>query len=112
MPPRGRTPNVRAIRGLPLDRNGSPCTGSYPDKCRRLRAPWRILLVVDDNARLAQLVRAKRFRLDNTFAHVLVHSDLVCGTGACLACVVSTKDASFTRACIHGPVFPLATLFA
>jgi dihydroorotate dehydrogenase electron transfer subunit len=59
---------------------------------------------------LAHHIRTLRFQLDTTFAHVLVTSDLLCGVGACLACVVSTHDGSYTRACIHGPVFPLATI--
>ena len=61
-------------------------------------------------AQLAHHIRTIRFRLDTTFAHVLVRSDLLCGVGACLACVVPTRDGSNTRACIHGPVFPLETI--
>jgi hypothetical protein len=63
-----------------------------------------------DYAILAHHIRTLRFQLDNAFAHVLVTSDILCATGACLACVVSTRDGSYTRACIHGPVLPLATL--
>jgi dihydroorotate dehydrogenase electron transfer subunit len=59
---------------------------------------------------LAHHIRTLRFQLDTAFAHVLVTSDLLCGVGACLACVVSTHDGGYTRACIHGPVFPLATI--
>jgi dihydroorotate dehydrogenase electron transfer subunit len=59
---------------------------------------------------LAHHIRTLRFQLDDTFAHVLVTTDIVCGVGACLACVVATRDGSYTRACIHGPVFPLATI--
>jgi dihydroorotate dehydrogenase electron transfer subunit len=64
-----------------------------------------------DYPHLAQQVRAKRFQLDTSFAHVLVYSELLCGVGACLACVVSTLEGGYTRACIHGPVFPLASLY-
>jgi hypothetical protein len=59
---------------------------------------------------LAHHIRTVRFRLDATFAHVLMRSDILCGVGACLACVVPTREGSYTRACIHGPVFPLETL--
>lgn len=57
---------------------------------------------------LAHHIRTLRFQLDNTFAHVLVAADMLCGVGACLACVVTTRDGNYTRTCIHGPVFPLA----
>jgi dihydroorotate dehydrogenase electron transfer subunit len=59
---------------------------------------------------LAHHIRTLRFRLDQDFAHVLVTSELLCGVGACLACVVAVRDGSYTRACLHGPVFPLATI--
>lgn len=65
-----------------------------------------------DYAELAHQIRAKRFHLDSSFAHALISSDLICGVGACLACVIATKDGGYTRACVHGPVFPLTTLFA
>ena len=61
-------------------------------------------------APLAHHIRTLRFQLDADFAHALVASDLVCGVGACLACVIPTRDGSYTRTCVHGPVFPLATL--
>jgi hypothetical protein len=63
-----------------------------------------------DYAPLAHQIRTLRFQLDQAFANVLVRSDLLCGVGACLTCVVSPKDGSYTRACMHGPVFPLTTL--
>jgi dihydroorotate dehydrogenase electron transfer subunit len=59
---------------------------------------------------LAHHIRSMRFQLDNAFAYVLVSSDLFCGMGACLSCVVAKHDGSYTRACIHGPVFPLAAI--
>lgn len=43
-------------------------------------------------------------------AYFLAWSDLVCGFGACMACVVQRTDGSLTRACIHGPAFPLREL--
>jgi dihydroorotate dehydrogenase electron transfer subunit len=61
---------------------------------------------------LAATIRQLRFRLDNGFAQVLIESDLVCGIGACLACVVPLPDGSHTRACVHGPVFDLSQLVA
>jgi dihydroorotate dehydrogenase electron transfer subunit len=61
---------------------------------------------------LAHQIRSVRFQSDTAFAQVLVASDLLCGVGACLACVVSTRDGGFTRACMHGPVFPLASITA
>jgi hypothetical protein len=61
---------------------------------------------------LAHHIRTLRFQLDADFAHVLVESDLLCGVGACLACVVATRDGSFTRTCLHGPTFPLTAITA
>ena len=43
-------------------------------------------------------------------AYFLVKSDLVCGFGACMACVVQRMDGSLTRACVRGPAFPLHEL--
>jgi dihydroorotate dehydrogenase electron transfer subunit len=59
---------------------------------------------------LAEIVRANRLRLDPGYAQLLVQADLVCGTGACLACVVPSAGGGMTRACIHGPVFDLKEL--
>lgn len=61
-------------------------------------------------APLTSHLRTLRFQLDQSFAHGLVHSDFLCGVGACLACVMPTRDNSLTRACMHGPVFPLTTI--
>ncbi len=63
-----------------------------------------------DLVRLAHLVREHRFRLEAGFAQVLVESDLVCGVGACLSCVVPLANGGLTRACIHGPVLDLMRL--
>lgn len=59
---------------------------------------------------LADTIRQRRFRLEASFAQVLVSADLLCGVGACLACVVPLPDGSHTRACVHGPVFDLKEL--
>lgn len=59
---------------------------------------------------LAEKIRNRRFRLEEGFTQVLVQADLVCGTGACLACIVPLRSGSFTRACVHGPVFDLTRL--
>lgn len=59
---------------------------------------------------VVQTLRAHRFHLDAGFAQVLVHADLLCGVGACLACVVPLPHGGVTRACIHGPVFDLVKL--
>jgi dihydroorotate dehydrogenase electron transfer subunit len=61
---------------------------------------------------VAGLIRQHRFRVDATFAQVLVEADLLCGVGACLACVVPVRDAGYTRACVHGPVMALTEIAA
>jgi dihydroorotate dehydrogenase electron transfer subunit len=69
-----------------------------------------VALPNQDYAPLANQIRTLRFQLDNNFAHVLITSDILCGVGACLACVTPTRDGNLTRTCIHGPVFPLAAI--
>ena len=59
---------------------------------------------------LAETIRQRRFRLEPGFALMLVESDLVCGYGACLACVIPTANGGYTRSCVHGPVFDLVEL--
>lgn len=59
---------------------------------------------------LADQIRKHRFRLESGFAQVLMQTDLLCGVGACLACVVSLPSGSHTRTCIHGPVMDLTRL--
>lgn len=59
---------------------------------------------------LAHLIRSHRYRLEPGYAHALVQADLLCGFGACLACVVPTPDGGQTRACLHGPLFPLEAI--
>ena len=63
-------------------------------------------------AALHQVVRDHRFHVDAGFCQVLVHADLLCGVGACLACVVPLPRGGWTRACVHGPVFDLNLLMA
>ncbi len=67
--------------------------------------PWPALVP------LAQAIERHRFRFETNFAHALVQADLLCGVGACLACAVPTREGGYTRACVHGPVFDLKTLF-
>lgn len=78
--------------------------------------PWADQLSIAlPNAHLpvvANLIRQQRFRVDNTFAQALWEADLLCGVGACLACVVPVREAGYTRACIHGPVMDLMTAVA
>ncbi|HXF62251.1 MAG TPA: hypothetical protein VNK95_11585 [Caldilineaceae bacterium] len=59
---------------------------------------------------LADRFRLGRFRLERGFAYALAPADLACGFGACLACVVPLPDGGMTRACLHGPIFPLERL--
>jgi hypothetical protein len=59
---------------------------------------------------LADQIRLARYRLEPDFAYAFVNADLGCGFGACLACVVSLPNGGMTRACLHGPIFPLDRL--
>lgn len=59
---------------------------------------------------LARLIRQERFQLEEGFAQIWVDAPLVCGSGACLSCVVPTGQGGLTRACVHGPVFDLGKL--
>jgi len=61
-------------------------------------------------APLADAIRGQRFRLEEGFAQALIQADLLCGVGACLACVVPTREGRYSRACVHGPVFDLTQL--
>lgn len=63
-----------------------------------------------DYAMLSLAIKEKRFHLQEGFAQIAVNADLVCGIGACLACIVSTAGGGHTRACINGPVFDLRNL--
>lgn len=59
---------------------------------------------------LAQTIQARRFRLEEGFCQMLVQADILCGVGACLACVIPTANGGITRSCTHGPVFDLTRL--
>lgn len=56
---------------------------------------------------LADALRLARYRVESGYAHAWVAADLACGFGACLACAVAVHDGGMTRACVHGPIFPL-----
>lgn len=65
--------------------------------------------------RLPQLARAvnnSRIRQEEGFALIYPDSDLVCGSGACLACVVPAAGGGLTRTCVHGPMLDLRRLAA
>lgn len=76
--------------------------------------PWAdqiaVALAPDEISSLQHAIQQNRFRVDAGFAQVFVQADLFCGIGACLACVVPTRDGGYTRACVHGPVFDLMAL--
>ncbi len=59
---------------------------------------------------LLSTIRQTRFRVDRSFAQILVQADLPCGVGACLVCAIPTARGGVTRACVHGPVFDLTEL--
>lgn len=69
-----------------------------------------IALLSPNVVQLRQELQQHRFRLEPGFVQIWISSDLLCGVGACLACVVTTRDGGYTRACIHGPVFDLLAL--
>ncbi len=69
-----------------------------------------VALPLGELAALRQTIQQQRFRLEVGFVQALVQADLLCGVGACLACVVPTRDGGYTRACVHGPVFDLTEL--
>lgn len=58
---------------------------------------------------LAAQVRAAKLRWQRGFAQALLDGPLPCGAGACLACLVETRDGLRTR-CKDGPVFDLRDL--
>ncbi len=69
-----------------------------------------VALAAQELPALAAAVRRTHIRFEPGFAFALVESDLACGYGACLACVVPLANGSLTRACVHGPVFDLLEL--
>jgi dihydroorotate dehydrogenase electron transfer subunit len=72
-----------------------------------LRAALPYATVVE----LEKIVRAGRLRWQRGFAEVLLAEPFPCGTGACLACIVETREGLRT-ACKDGPVFDLRVLRA
>lgn len=77
--------------------------------------PWAdqicVALPIPQLSTVAALIRQQRFRTEASFAQALIEADLVCGVGACLACIVPVRDAGYTRACMHGPVMGLLELY-
>ena len=69
-------------------------------------------LPAPDTAALAEATRTARLRLERGLVQCLVDAPLVCGYGACLACLTPLANGRWTRACVHGPVFDLADLAA
>jgi hypothetical protein len=49
-------------------------------------------------------------RIEKGLVQCLVDARLACGYGACLACLTPLANGRWTRACVHGPVFDLASL--
>jgi len=75
---------------------------------------WSDALIACESAisplSLIDEVHRHRLVAEYDYAQILVRADLLCGVGACMACVVQRNDGSLTRACVHGPVFPLRDL--
>jgi len=95
---------------IPVEVRQATTEAMWTEQVREL-TPWadQIALALP-NAQLpavAALIRQHRFRVDANFAQALFEADLLCGVGACLACVVPVRDGGYTRACIHGPVMAL-----
>lgn len=67
-------------------------------------------LPAHETATLAEAVRAARMRIEKGLVQCLVDTRLVCGYGACLACLTPLANGRWTRACVHGPVFDLVRL--
>jgi dihydroorotate dehydrogenase electron transfer subunit len=63
-----------------------------------------------DWPRLRAWIESWRFALEKGFAQMLVQTDMLCGTGACLACVIERSNGRLTRTCVHGPVLDLTWL--
>lgn len=103
------------ITALPLAVEVHVCTGEAALAAALAAAlPWadRLCAALPPSLSplLADTVRGVRLRWDDGFALTLVQADLLCGTGACLACAVPTASGGLTRACVHGPVFDLKRL--
>jgi dihydroorotate dehydrogenase electron transfer subunit len=64
-----------------------------------------------DGMFLAEAIRSHRLRMEPGFAHVLMETHLLCGVGACGACLLPSAGHRWTRACVDGPVMELGKLF-
>ena len=98
------------LLSIPVEVHQATTEAMWTEQVREL-TPWadQIALVLP-NAQLpaaAALIRQHRFRVDANFAQALFEADLLCGVGACLACVVPVRNGGYTRACVHGPVMGL-----
>lgn len=69
-------------------------------------------LTAHEMAALAETTRTARLHLERGLVQCLVDTPLVCGYGACLACLTPLANGRWTRACVHGPVFDLTELSA
>ena len=76
--------------------------------------PWADAMIICDAALSPQgwadAIRDRRLFLNDDFAQIWMPAAYLCGTGACMACVVARSNGSLTRACINGPFFPLTSL--
>ncbi len=45
-------------------------------------------------------------------AQLALEAGMACGFGACYGCVVATRDGTYARVCVDGPVFGAAQLDA
>lgn len=98
---------------IPVEVRQASTTAQWEEQISEL-TPWadQICLALP-NVQLpvvTGIIRQRRFRVDAGFAQALVEADLVCGVGACLACVVPVRDGGYTRACMHGPVMDLLAI--
>lgn len=108
---------VGMLRGAP------PAPAAPAQGKRRAPAPappstpapllWADQLVVamglDSIPALIDAVRTTRLRWERGFAQALIAGPLPCGTGACQACLIETRDGLRTR-CKDGPAFDLREL--
>lgn len=98
------------LLSIPVEVRQATTEALWTEQIREL-TPWadQIALALP-NVQLpavAALIRQQRFRVDANFAQALFEADLLCGVGACLACVVPVRNGGHTRACVHGPVMGL-----
>lgn len=83
------------------------CLDALPDYL-----PWADQIFLAGSGRLIDGVKAALKRtLSRTPAQVIVEERMACGVGACLGCVVATKD-GLVPSCVHGPVFDVWGLAA